>query len=59
MLSSGGRFAQELLAAGAVLADHVLPRTFHAFLNHPYDQTFTEGVRLIIDWAREAVSKNA
>ena len=59
MRSSGGQFAQELSAAGTVVDYHVLPGTFHAFLNRPHDQSYTEGMRLIIDWARQAESKNA
>ncbi len=50
---------QELSAAGDVVDYHVLPGTFPAFLNRPHDQSFTEGVRLIVDWARQAESKNA
>ncbi|WP_166784081.1 alpha/beta hydrolase [Cryobacterium suzukii] len=51
MRSSGGLFAEELSAAGVVVDYHVLPGTFHAFLNRPHESDFTEGMRLIIDWA--------
>jgi acetyl esterase/lipase len=51
MRSSGGLFAQELSAAGIMVDYHVLPGTFHAFLNRPQEPSFTDGMRLIIDWA--------
>ncbi|SDN46132.1 acetyl esterase [Cryobacterium flavum] len=54
MRSSGDQFAQELSAAGVALDYNVLPGTFHAFLNRPYELSFSDGMRLIIDWAVQA-----
>ncbi|TFB77400.1 alpha/beta hydrolase [Cryobacterium glaciale] len=59
MRSSGGQFAQELSAAGVAVDYHVLPGTFHAFLNRPHEPSFTDGMRLIIDWARQIEAKDA
>lgn len=53
MRASGGQFAQELSAAGIVVDRHVLPGTFHAFLNRPHEPGFAEGARLIVEWARQ------
>ena len=30
----------------------MLPDTFHAFLNRPQEPGFTDGMRMITDWAR-------
>jgi len=32
---------------------HVLPETFHAFLNRARGPSFADGIRLIVAWARE------
>ena len=52
MRASGERFAKELVAARVPVEYHVLPGTAHAFLNRPLDTGFTEGIRLIVAWAR-------
>ncbi|WP_104137869.1 MULTISPECIES: hypothetical protein [unclassified Cryobacterium] len=59
MRSSGGQFAEELAEAGAEVDCHVLLGTFHAFLNHPLEPSFTDGICLIIDWARETVGTDS
>lgn len=51
MRASGSRFAQELGAAGIAVDYQVLPGTFHAFLNHPQEPSFAEGIDLIAEWA--------
>lgn len=56
MRSSGDQFAQELSAAGVTVDHHMLPDTFHAFLNRPQELSFTDGMRLITDWARRLPS---
>jgi acetyl esterase len=57
MRASGGQFAQELSAAGITVDYHVLPEALHAFLNRPHDPSFTDGLRLIVDWARNPRSR--
>ena len=52
MRCSGDQFAQEPSAAGVAVDHHVLPETFHAFLNRPQEPSFAHGMRLISDWAR-------
>lgn len=56
MRCSGGRFAQELSATGVAVDHHMLPETFHSFLNRPQEPIFTDGMRLITDWARRLPS---
>ncbi|TFD88982.1 alpha/beta hydrolase [Cryobacterium serini] len=51
MRSSAAQFAEELSATGTAVDYHVLPETLHAFLNRPQEPAFTQGLRLIIDWA--------
>lgn len=53
MRSSGGQFAQELSAAGCLVDYHKLPGTFHAFLNRPHGFGYADGMRLIVNWARQ------
>jgi acetyl esterase/lipase len=57
MRASGGQFARELSAAGITVDYHVLPESLHAFLNRPHDPSFADGLRLIIDWARNPRSR--
>jgi acetyl esterase len=59
MRESGGQFAQELSAAGIRVDYHVLPETSHAFLNRPQDPSFEDGLRLIIEWARQIQTRHA
>ncbi len=51
MRASGGQFALELSAAGIATDYHLLPETFHAFLNRPHEPSFADGLSLIIEWA--------
>jgi len=51
MRASGGRFAEELAAAGVGVEYHVIPGTDHAFLNRPDGPGFAAGLRLIVEWA--------
>jgi acetyl esterase/lipase len=57
MRASGGQFARELSGAGIASSYHVLPETFHAFLNRPNEPVFADGLQLVIDWARDIQSK--
>ena len=58
MRASGGQFARELQAAGIAANYHMLPDSFHAFLNRPNEPGFADGLGLIIDWARDIQSKH-
>lgn len=59
MRASGGQFAQELSEAGVAVDYHVLPGAFHAFLNRPQDPNFTDGLGLIVEWARHIEARHA
>jgi acetyl esterase/lipase len=52
MRASGDQFADELLAAGIDVEQHVLPGSRHGFLNRPRLYAFTTAIDLIASWSR-------